>query len=286
MKMKLLFSIISLLAINKSYSLNNIQEVPNGTVKKFSGNDMTPYENNSQFQKKYSSEQERRAQVERELQELKNKLGSEKQDANIVNNDKKETTNNTPSTQITVSQNEVSPKNEMINSLKMNFPIKNKQKKSQIKSTSTSSPASLVVKVKIDCGSENLKSDEQIVASTTMYKRIYIKDSDRTRDVKRTILEKFLLDRDTCDKYSLVQVFNQNSSQKDLLIGDNCNVFYAARNETDMEFVLRRKLNTGLSMSNGALNGNQPNNLPNIVFNQQKSTGSTGSNNSSKYANS
>ena len=140
MKMKLLFSIISLLAINKSYSLNNIQEVPNGTVKKFSGNDMTPYENNSQFQKKYSSEQERRAQVERELQELKNKLGSEKQDANIVNNDKKETTNNTPSTQITVSQNEVSPKNEMINSLKMNFPIKNKQKKSQIKSTSTSSP--------------------------------------------------------------------------------------------------------------------------------------------------
>jgi conjugal transfer pilus assembly protein TraB len=150
MKIKLLFSIISLLVVSKSYSQNNKDEnyqIPNGTVKKFSGNDMTPYENNSQFQKKYSSEQERRAEVERELQELKNKLGTEnnqevkkesKQEVNVANNDKKEQTNNSMPT--TVSNNEVSPQNEIINSLKKNFQIKSKSKKSHAKNVSLPSP--------------------------------------------------------------------------------------------------------------------------------------------------
>jgi len=39
-----------------------------------------------------------------------------------------------------------------------------------------------------------------------MYKTIYVKDSDRTKDVKRLILEKFLKNPDTCDNYTLVQV--------------------------------------------------------------------------------
>ena len=115
-----------------------------------------------------------------------------------------------------------------------------------------------------------------------MYKSIFIKDSDRTKDVKRTILEKFLLNPETCDKYSLIQVFNHTSNQKELPIGDNCNVFYAARNEPEMEFVLRRRINTGLSMSNGALNGASTN-TPNIVsYTQQKSSSSTGSNQSTR----
>lgn len=65
-----------LLFANTSYSQENfnIPSVPDGTVKKYSGNDMTPYENTSQFQQKYKSEQERRAQLELELKNLKDKI--------------------------------------------------------------------------------------------------------------------------------------------------------------------------------------------------------------------
>lgn len=150
MKINILFSIIPFLILsNESYSQSNIEEnfqVPNGTVKKFSGNDMTPYENNSQFQKKYSSEQERRAQVERELMELKNKLSLS---VSNENSDKKETEENvytSPSVATVsqnvnqnVNQNDVSPKNEFINSLKRTFPNKKNHKKPQIKNIPSSS---------------------------------------------------------------------------------------------------------------------------------------------------
>lgn len=62
----------------------NIPDMPNGTIKKFSGNDMTPYENSSQYQKKYLNEQERRSQLEQELKSLKNKLNTQ-QEAQTVN---------------------------------------------------------------------------------------------------------------------------------------------------------------------------------------------------------
>ena len=78
-----------------------------------------------------------------------------------------------------------------------------------------------------------------------------VKDSDRTKDVKRSILEKFLKNADTCDKYILVQVFggnsnnnsnsNSDSNQKEFTINDNCNVFYAAKSVPNMQFVLRDK---------------------------------------------
>lgn len=135
-----------------------------------------------------------------------------------------------------------------------------KSSKSSISSTNTS--PNLVVKVIIEFTNpdENLKIDERLVANTVIYKRIFIKDSDRTKDVKKAILEKFFLDPETCDKYSLVQVFNQ-TNQKELPIGDNCNVYYAAKNVPDMQFVLRRR-NNGL---NG--NANNVNNALNDINN-------------------
>lgn len=76
------------------------------------------------------------------------------------------------------------------------------------------------VKVIIEFNNPNevLKNNERVVANTVIYKKIYIKDSDRTKDVKKAILEKFFLDPETCDKYGLVQVFSQ-SNAKELPIG-------------------------------------------------------------------
>ena len=92
------------------------------------------------------------------------------------------------------------------------------QKTNSKGSTNSGSTENLVVKVIIEFTNDNLKIDERLVANTVIYKRISIKDSDRTKDVKKAILEKFLLNPDTCDKYSLVQVFS-SSNQKELPIG-------------------------------------------------------------------
>lgn len=102
------------------------------------------------------------------------------------------------------------------------------------KSSKTQS-SNLVVRV-------NIESSNNI--NTVLYKTIYVKDSDRTKDVKRSILEKFLQNPETCDKYTLVQVFNNSgsldsNSNKELVINNNCNVFYAAKSVPNMQFVLR-----------------------------------------------
>lgn len=67
-------SILMLTTSSYSQESFNIPSLPDDVVKKYSGNDMTPYENTSQFQQKYKNEQERRAQLEVELKNLKNKL--------------------------------------------------------------------------------------------------------------------------------------------------------------------------------------------------------------------
>ena len=123
---------------------------------------------------------------------------------------------------------------------------------------SVDKPTNLVVKVIIEFAnpSESLKLDEKLVASTVMYKRIYVKNSDRTKDVKRAILEKFLLNPDTCDKYSLVQV----NCQKDFQIDDQCNVYYAAIDVPDMQFVLRQRDTNGATPNNNNTNNNNVNN--------------------------
>ena len=134
---------------------------------------------------------------------------------------------------------------------------------------STDKPTNLVVKVIIEFAnpSESLKLDEKLVASTVMYKRIYVKNSDRTKDVKRAILEKFLLNPDTCDKYSLVQV----NCQKDFQIDDQCNVYYAAIDVPDMQFVLRQRDVNGAIPNNIYNVNNNNNNTQNNVSNGFKS---------------
>jgi hypothetical protein len=101
-----------------------------------------------------------------------------------------------------------------------------------------------------------------------------INDKYRTKDVKRLILEKFFMSADLSDKYQLVQIldpqnytssFTAESSAafqpahdpaKELVINDNCNVFYAAKNIPDMLFVLRRKDGSGTTTMPGFTNSN------------------------------
>lgn len=75
-------------------------------------------------------------------------------------------------------------------------------------------------------------------AGTVMYKKMSINDKYRTKDVKRLILEKFFLNPDHAEKYTLIQMLGGG---KELVINDNCNVFYAAKDLPDMQFVLRAK---------------------------------------------
>jgi hypothetical protein len=110
-----------------------------------------------------------------------------------------------------------------------------------------------------------------------MYKTIYVKDSDRTKDVKRLILEKFLKNPDTCDNYTLVQVFNNNENdlnniqqqqqqQKDFAINDNCNVFYAAKNVSNMQYVCMQ-----LRLKNANKSDQLINNNDSIILDKAKS---------------
>ena len=119
-------------------------------------------------------------------------------------------------------------------------------------STYTTNSQKLLVKVTIDFNTnENATSknhrNESVIASTTMYKSIYLKDSDRTKDVKQNILNKFHLDSESPDNFQLYQVITgQNDSPRDeLLIKDNCNVFYASKTSIKMQFVLRRRSQNG-----------------------------------------
>jgi hypothetical protein len=176
-------------------------------------------------------------------------------------------------------------------------------------STTSSAGSPIVAKVNIEISNDlnnnslNKNDDQQLISSTVVYKRIYIRDCDRTKDIKRTILEKFLYDPDLCDKYMLVQILNATGNgmgalgnltnhsgssdslggqqAKELIISDNCNVYYAAKSVPEMQFVLRRRPAI-YSASNGYLNGmgssnlgsnnsNSSNNSP-ISVKQQKQT--------------
>jgi hypothetical protein len=106
------------------------------------------------------------------------------------------------------------------------------------------------VKVRIESDHTSNNLNEQMIASTVVYKQLSISDKYRTKDVKRLILQKFFLSPDLCDKYSLVQVLNGDSlssgfgdasMNSELLISDKDNVFYAAKKVPDMQFVLRSK---------------------------------------------
>jgi hypothetical protein len=124
---------------------------------------------------------------------------------------------------------------------------------------SPNNPSEIRVKVNI----ESSANDSNIV-----YKMMPINDKYRTKDVKRLILEKFFMNPETCDIYQLVQILdpqNYTSSftsdstlfqpshepSKELVINDNCNVFYAAKNMNEMLFVLRKKDGEGGATSGG-----------------------------------
>ena len=123
------------------------------------------------------------------------------------------------------------------------------------------------VKVNIELSdlNKNLKTNEQI--SSVIYKSLLITDKYRTKDVKRLILEKFFLNQDLCDQFSLVQILNNNnktsSSQttNELVINDNCNVFYAAKSVPNMQFVLRKRHNSVKLNGNLVNDANQFTNL-------------------------
>ena len=70
-----------------------------------------------------------------------------------------------------------------------------------------STKAVLVVKVNVE--SLDDASNNKVVC----YKKICVKDCDRTKEVKRQILEKFLMNPDNADKYNLVQVFSNGAHQ-------------------------------------------------------------------------
>ena len=99
--------------------------------------------------------------------------------------------------------------------------------------------------------------EEHTVASSVLYKYISITDKSRTKDVKRAILDKFFLNPDAYEKYMLVQIFTDSKVSGELPINDNCNVFYAARNVENMQFLLRQKVGLGTSTQPqvGSVNG-------------------------------
>lgn len=124
------------------------------------------------------------------------------------------------------------------------------------------------------------ESDSSLVAATLInsispslvsYKKIPIKDSDRTKDIKRLILSKFLMDPNKSDKYNLIQVFNNNNnnSYNELLINDQFNVYYAIKSVDDIQIVLRPKI---FQTNQNSLTNNQQLSLArnqHTIFNNQ-----------------
>lgn len=122
--------------------------------------------------------------------------------------------------------------------------------------STSNSPSEMRVKVNIENMNEASGSPLSSGGTAILYKKMSINDKYRTKDVKRLILDKFFLNPDLSDKYQLVQILDPSLYQSmdlgeqhvhgsgasnELIINDNCNVFYAAKNMPDMLFVLRKK---------------------------------------------
>uniref|UniRef100_A0A8C1IFK0 Ral guanine nucleotide dissociation stimulator-like 3a n=1 Tax=Cyprinus carpio TaxID=7962 RepID=A0A8C1IFK0_CYPCA len=88
-----------------------------------------------------------------------------------------------------------------------------------------------------------------------VYKSILITSQDKTAQVIQRALEKHNLEEMSCQEFSLTQVL---SSDKELLIPDKANVFYAMRTAANFDFVLRQRYKNlgrapGSSWSHGAV---------------------------------
>lgn len=147
------------------------------------------------------------------------------------------------------------------------------------------SSSSSEMRVKVNIESNEINTND----SGVLYKKMFINDKLRTKDVKRLILQKFFLNPDNFDKYTLVQILNPatnttspcyvnstsgvdaNANPNELIIKDNCNVYYAAKNMPDMQFVLRPtnvkhnfsydQISSDASSSNSVPNGYKKNNF-------------------------
>lgn len=72
-----------------------------------------------------------------------------------------------------------------------------------------------------------------------MYKSILLTSQDKTPTVIQRAMAKHSLDADPAEDYELVQVI---SGDKELVIPDSANVFYAMNSQVNFDFILRKKL--------------------------------------------
>lgn len=71
-----------------------------------------------------------------------------------------------------------------------------------------------------------------------MYKSIMLTSQDKTPAVIQRAMLKHNLDSDPAEEYELVQVISED---KELVIPDSANVFYAMNSQVNFDFILRKK---------------------------------------------
>ncbi|XP_074763144.1 ral guanine nucleotide dissociation stimulator-like 1 isoform X2 [Athene noctua] len=75
-----------------------------------------------------------------------------------------------------------------------------------------------------------------------MYKSILLTSQDKTPAVLQRAMLKHNLESDAAEDYELVQVISED---KELVIPDNANVFYAMNSHANFDFILRKKASVG-----------------------------------------
>lgn len=86
---------------------------------------------------------------------------------------------------------------------------------------------SCIVRVSVDLGHNN----------GNMYKSILLTSQDKTSQVIQRALEKHHLEHMSCFDFTLTQVI---SHERELVIPDKANVFYAMSTTANFDFVLRK----------------------------------------------
>nr|1EF5_A Chain A, RGL [Mus musculus] len=71
-----------------------------------------------------------------------------------------------------------------------------------------------------------------------MYKSIMLTSQDKTPAVIQRAMSKHNLESDPAEEYELVQVISED---KELVIPDSANVFYAMNSQVNFDFILRKK---------------------------------------------
>ncbi|NXL93958.1 RGL1 protein, partial [Alectura lathami] len=74
-----------------------------------------------------------------------------------------------------------------------------------------------------------------------MYKSIMLTSQDKTPAVIQRAMSKHNLESDAAEEYELVQVISED---KELVIPDSANVFYAMNSQVNFDFILRKKAST------------------------------------------